>query len=255
MSLSRRVLSFAIVAAAFAAAPSSRADDTEDRCLASSLEGQVLERAGRLERAHQRFVDCGQADCQAAGTRDRCLAWAKNVAPLIPRITIVVVDDLGTHLDGAEVLLDGVKTEWRSALAVDPGHHVVRAQIAGRTTTREIDVKKGANEKVSLAIDLRRFVPERPVPTWVAAVAGLSVVGFGTFGILGGVTLAKKDELDACRPICDPSERSSLTTPALVADIGLGVGIAALAGAVIGFLIRPTEQRVERVGSEAGGAR
>lgn len=246
-----RTLPLVALAALLASAP-ARADDTEDMCIASSLEGQVLQRAGRLERARARFAECARPECAAARTAGPCASWEAAVTPRIPRLEVRVVDDLGAPLPAAEVLLDGATLAAR-ATSVDPGHHVVRASFAGRTAQQELDVKEGATPVVVLRVDLARRVPERPTPTWVLLSGGLALAGFATAGVLGATTLATERDLEGCRPWCDPSRRSDLTTPAIGADVALGVGIVATAAAVVGYLIRPTRERVERVTAE--GAR
>ena len=60
------------------------------------------------------------------------------------------------------------------------------------------------------------------------SVAG---VGLATFAIAGALALAKDAQLeDDCSPNCTNAEVNLLSTEALVADIGLGVGL--VAGAV-----------------------
>lgn len=248
MKIHPLALSFA---ALLASAP-ARADDTEDMCIASSLEGQVLQRAGRLERARARYAECARPECVPARTAGPCASWQAAVTPRIPQIEVRVVDDLGQPLPAAEVLLDGATLAVR-ATSVDPGHHVVRASFAGRTAQRELDVKEGTAPVVELRVDLTRRVPERPTPTWVFFTGGLALVGFATAGVLGATTLATERDLEACRPWCDPSRRSDLTAPAFGADVALGVGLVATVATAVGYLIRPTRERVERVTAE--GAR
>lgn len=69
-----------------------------------------------------------------------------------------------------------------------------------------------------------------PVGAWV--LAGVGVAGGVGFAVLG--TLAQNDEhrLDhACAPSCDPKQAEPGERKALLADISLGVGAAALLGA------------------------
>lgn len=232
------------------ASPAVRADDVEDLCIASSLEGQVLQRAGRLEGARARFAACAKPECAAAKTSAPCAAWEAAVAPRIPKLVVVVKDDLGRPLPDAEVLLDGTTLTQRH-LALDPGHHVVRASWAGRTARRELDVAAGDALTVELVVDLSRRIPERPVPTWVLVTGGVAALGFASFAVLGESTLGKERDLESCRPYCDPSERSALATRAGAADVALGVGVVAAVVATVGWLVRPTHERVERIVPES----
>jgi hypothetical protein len=64
-------------------------------------------------------------------------------------------------------------------------------------------------------------------------LGGVSVVALGSFGFFA---LSAKKELDQleekCAPSCEDSQSDTGRTNALIADISLGVGVAALAGAV-----------------------
>ena len=240
----------ALVLATTTAAP-ARADDAEDHCIASSLEGQILRRAGRLERARARYAECALDVCKSAGTDVKCTEWLREVEPQIPHLTFVIVDDRGAALPQAEVLLDGARLERALRVSVDPGHHTVRASLLGRTTTVELDVGLREDRVVRVVVDQRRIVPERPTPTWVLGAGAASLVGLGGVALFGGLTLAKERELDACKPICNSRDEAPLTRTAIAADVSLGVFVTFAAGAIIGYLTRPTLEQDVRLRDEA----
>jgi len=65
-------------------------------------------------------------------------------------------------------------------------------------------------------------------------VLGLGVVGMGMWGVFGGLGLAAKSDAEStCAPNCTDDDISGIKTDFLVADVSLGVGAAALAGAAI----------------------
>lgn len=68
------------------------------------------------------------------------------------------------------------------------------------------------------------------------AFLGVGAAGLITTGVAGGLALSEKSRLqtDCGSAGCPESETTSLRTRALVADIGLGVGIA---GAVVGLIL------------------
>jgi len=223
----------------------ARADDTEDMCVAASLEGQVLERARKLGRARERYAQCVRPECEPAQTTRKCAEWLAAVTPKVPRLEMQVIDERGRDLPAAEILLDGERRVERN-VAIDPGHHAVRASYAGVSATSEVDLGLGEVRAIRIALDLRRWVPERPLPTWVVATTGLTIAALGSFALFGSLHLAKARDLEACRPLCGPDERSALTTPALVADTSLAVGLVAAVVSCVGYFTRPTRLREER---------
>jgi hypothetical protein len=77
-----------------------------------------------------------------------------------------------------------------------------------------------------------------PVAFWVLAGAGtVALASFGTFAFLGQ---QEYSELESdCAPRCTPSDSDSVATKFLIADISLGVAIAAYAGAAYVYFARP----------------
>jgi tetratricopeptide (TPR) repeat protein len=74
-----------------------------------------------------------------------------------------------------------------------------------------------------------------PTLTWVGWIAGAA--GLATFAVFGGLTLATASDLEEnCVPLgtCTQADVDSLTTYALIADIGLVVGVL---GAGLGTLV------------------
>jgi hypothetical protein len=59
-------------------------------------------------------------------------------------------------------------------------------------------------------------------------------VGLVTFGVFGALALSKNSQLEECSPLCANSEVNLAKTQALVADIGLAVGVI---GGVVGTLL------------------
>jgi hypothetical protein len=102
-----------------------------------------------------------------------------------------------------------------------------------------------------------RTIESRPItwPTYaLAGVGALGTIGFIGFGLS---TSALESELrDSCSPTCTDSQVESVQKRAIMADVSLGVGIAALAVAGTLYLTRPTEEvQVEaRILPHPGGA-
>lgn len=69
------------------------------------------------------------------------------------------------------------------------------------------------------------------VPTSSLVAFAVGAAGLATFGVFGGMALAKDSKLQDCSPTCLQSEADKESTYAAVADVGLAVG---LVGAAIG---------------------
>jgi hypothetical protein len=72
-----------------------------------------------------------------------------------------------------------------------------------------------------------RGVP--PVSIALAAVSGVAAVSFAYFGLSGRSDVS--DLRATCAPNCSESQVDSARTKLIVADVSLGVGVVALAGA------------------------
>ena len=91
----------------------------------------------------------------------------------------------------------------------------------------------------------------RPIPPLVFVLGGVGLVGLGSFAFFG--IRAKNDEAElrdsGCQPRCDVDEVDAVFEKQVIADVSLGIGVAALAAATIVFLTRPT------VGGRSAGMR
>lgn len=121
-------------------------------------------------------------------------------------------------------------------------------QESGTTDTTEpveLIAPDSARDVVSPSAEsLQRSEPRHEEPEIEAssgrglayAFLGIGAVGLITMGVSGGLALSEKSRLqtDCGSAGCPESETTSLRTRALVADIGLGVGVA---GAVVGLIL------------------
>jgi hypothetical protein len=84
----------------------------------------------------------------------------------------------------------------------------------------------------------------RPVPISVYFLGGIAAAGLIDFAIAGTLGNSLKSELESsgCSPFCDRDKVSAMRSRYLVADLGLAVGIAGLAGAAVALLTRPGQQ-------------
>ncbi len=239
---------FLVPARAKAAPPAAPADEI---CLASSIEGQVLRRSGRVLRARELFTECARDACEKP-MRERCSGWLREAETATPRLALRVNDDRGLPLPGAQLHVDGREVALAPApttlLEVDPGKHVVRADFAGRRELVELDVTDGTRS-LRLTLDLRTQVPARPTPPAVYALGATFGAAAIAFTVLGTSALVQAGHLDSCQPYCAADRKAPFDTAVIGADVSAAVGAAALLGAVIVYLARPTVTREVRVSS------
>lgn len=81
----------------------------------------------------------------------------------------------------------------------------------------------------------------RSIPAASYVLAGVGVVGIAAFSYLFATALSRAHELrDTCSPSCAASDLDAVRTKNAVGNVSLGVGIAALAGAVAWYFLHPT---------------
>jgi hypothetical protein len=190
------------------------------------------------------------------GRDERQRIAREHLLSLSPRLSNVRLEVLGPGPD-LEIRLDGVRIAramWTSALPVEAGDHVIEARApAKRLFSVRVKVASAESTRVEIPPLLDEPVPPAPVPPappalppprpahsdsrWIAGYltggAGLLALGVGAF--FGVRAISKKNESDAlcARSPCSDASAVSLNDEALtaawIANVGVGVGIAAIA--------------------------
>ena len=232
-------------------APPALAADVKKECVDASTEGQTSRDAGELRSAREKFVICSRDACPAV-VRSSCVGWLGEVDQQLPSIVVRAADASNADVTDGTATVDGVKYSLDGKpILLDPGKHVVEVD-----TDQGVHIEKklllAAGEKSRL-IELRvplsaaeqKADPAPPkaarssgVPTGAWVLGGLGVVALGSFGYFA---LSANSELgkleDVCSPGCSDEQTKTGRTNALVADISLGVGAVALAGALTWALL------------------
>jgi hypothetical protein len=248
----------------------SRSADALDKaaCVAASDEGQRLRASSHLLAAREKLIACSDATCPSV-VRAACADWLHEVENATPTIVLAVRSrtptcdaaaaetdrvDVTVSLDGAPFVarLDG------GATPIDPGEHVLRFEAQGVEPREERIVVREGEKSRSVRVVLagrapecprastppqpntisRAMEPQRPGPPTGAYVAtGVAAVSFAVFGVFAvlGDSLYH-DRLHQCGPGCSSDQTAPVNTEFIVADVGLGVGIAAAALATWLFL-------------------
>jgi hypothetical protein len=239
-------------------------------CVEAAEAGQRLRKQGQLVEARDRLLVCANPDCPDVVSQD-CTGWLGEVQRSLSSVSVKAHAARGEPLSDVAVFLDGAELPERAPTAmidVDPGDHVLRCERAGFKPTelhmrlsegergREIECRllpldQQAHEDPRARVDADLFKAPPELPTtraasvpWVVwplgALGAVGIAGFASFGVWGQ---AQQNSLRtgtmACAPYCTPEQVSPVRTKFLIADVSLGVGIAALAAAGIVALLHP----------------
>ncbi len=240
----------------------------EDPCLSTPVEGQKLQRAGKLLEARSRFEVCARDTCPEVVSQS-CKRWLAQVEADLPSVQFSARDQDGLDVSDVEVSIDGkpAMTPGPGAVDIDPGEHTFVFRHQGSVNvTRRVVIDKGT-KKVGVSVifspapartpapsasrpqqrrDTERQSasgPSRPVPTLSWVLGGIGVAGlasFATFGTLGLVQRGGSNCAQSAPHGTFNSCQSSAFTKFRVADILLGVAVVGLGAATWVYLKRPT---------------
>jgi len=234
-------------------------------CIAAADEGQKLRDDGKLNAARDKFIMCAAKACPGAVAK-QCSQWLIEAEHDVPTVTFRALDEQGKETLSVRVLIDGVAVAQSidaRALPIDPGEHAVRFELAsGQGVEDKVLVRPGEkNKMIELSFQPKAPPPPAakpiPAPSPVAPaeeggggfhVPMLGWVGLG-IGVAGGVMTAifavsansaESDLRSTCAPSCDPSEKSSIDTKIVLANVGLGIGVVGLGLAVVTTVLANT---------------
>jgi hypothetical protein len=253
MPVSRRfLLAVASCAALAASGPAARADDA---CMTAPVQGQQLQRAGKLLAARDRFAACARKSCPAEIVAD-CSQWAQQVASALPSVVLAARDPAGNDLVDVRVAIDGQPEAGLSVRAVelDPGsHHFVFRRQGSADVAVDVLLREGEKDrKVGVTFgappppasppaagDQPGEASSRPIPLAVWIAGGVGVVGMAAFAGFGAIGVSDRSS-SGCDVGCSQSDKSRVDLELRVADISLAVGVVGLGVATWLFLARPT---------------
>lgn len=258
-------LCLALLHLALAAAPDKR---SVAACIAASEAAQTSALAGRYHEAAQRFAACSQPECPPA-IRVDCARGLGQAEALAPTVVFAVRDDRGGDLPDAVLTVDGGPALALDGkpVAIEAGKHQVRV-VRGEQAVEQALVIVAGEKARAVAFVLqpaaKLLVPQprestfevlpSPKPTearsratrvgpWVltgvALVGGALFTGFGLAGRGGWLELSQRP--CASSRTCLEADQAPIRQQLLVADVALGVGLAAAVGALVWWLL-PSER-------------
>jgi hypothetical protein len=202
--------------------------DTIQVCDAAYRQTQISRRAGKLLDARKQALACGASACPEADKTD-CVKWLAELDANLPTVVFAVQDTAGADTLKVRVSVDGTalgETLDGKAVALDPGSHKLRFEIAGADAIEQnIVILEGQkNRRIEISFKKQEALPPSP-PTMPAApptsppspgdeapqrsvapwvIGGVGLAGLAVGGILAGVVAAAKSTTE--NPMnCDPN--------------------------------------------------
>jgi hypothetical protein len=153
----RPLLALMIASGLFAA---NAAADEKDVCVRAVEHAQVVRLDSKLLEAREGFTTCSRAVCPAAIRRD-CTRWLTEVEASLPSVILQAVWVDGREARGTTVLVDGkpVATDMGRAVALDPGEHAFRFEVAGAAPFETRNVLREGDKNRILRVTLTPLAP------------------------------------------------------------------------------------------------
>jgi hypothetical protein len=254
----RRFVAVAVGALASAFASVASADTAASGCVRSFDRAQELRDQGALVEASQEATACAASSCPKPLQLD-CTQLAEQLKARVPSIVVSVQAPTGTDLPDATVELDGkikLGLDGRP-VPVNPGAHRLRVSRTGyETRTESVLVLEGQRGriiplKLQPTAESPKVLPE-PVRWPAYAGFGLAVPALGSFAVFG---LGGRADADALKQecgisrSCQQSDIDDARSKLLVADISLGIALAAAAFGVTWLVLHPTVESTRTTAS------
>ena len=255
------VVSSAILASVLAPT-SARAEGDKDvraECVSAFETSQELRASGDFVTARTRLLSCIRPECPSS-VRTECSKWFEQVEREVPTFVVSAKAD-GEDRTEVKVEMDGQLVQESlngKAVQVNPGAHSFRFTLAPFDPIekkvvigegdkfRAISVEFLSPKKPEAAAPPSVVAPaapqatERPVPAAVYVLGGVAVLGGAGFAYFGITGSNKQDDLKtSCSPSCSSDDVKNLRSKYLLADVSLGVGVAALVTSTVLYLTRP----------------
>jgi hypothetical protein len=240
------------------ASASDPSQPSRAQCLDAHRNAQELKQAGKLLEAQEHLAICSSGSCPGVVIAD-CGNWLADLEQSTPSMVFEL------RLDGKEATLANVFVDDKPvadrthAVKVNPGRHTVRVELPPFEPHEEdvvlpegqrmrlISVQFTSKPKETASAPAEATPPPkqrvRPTPVLVYPLAVLGVAGLGSFGAFAFLGKSEQTKLeDGCAPRCTNGELSPMKRWYTIGDISAGVGAAALVGAAIVYLARPTHE-------------
>jgi hypothetical protein len=225
---------------------------TSQACIDAHVEAQRARKRGALRLAREKLLSCAQSSCPGLVSND-CTAWLSEVEASVPSIVLAVVDAEGRDLVEVAVSANGQRWLERidgKATALDPGSYELTFSARGYTPLKVALTVRQAEKDRLIRVQLARDPSAEPsrggVPVLSYVLGGVAIAGFGTFVYFGVRGQDEYDEAErTCGTACSDDQVADGKLAWIVADIGLGVGLASAAAATILYLVSQQDDDAE----------
>jgi len=224
-------------------------------------ETESLRATGRYREARVRLLECVNAQC-GGDVRRRCALALQKLDAITPSIVVNMKDAHGNDVSDVAVSLEDqplVSSLDGMAIPVDPGKHRFVFQRPGQApVSLTLEIREAEKfraievplESPSLAPPVEAASASAPPSGWSprvvggATLIGVGVVGLAAFTWLGVSARSEEKELESCKP-CTDGRIDSVETRYLLANVSLGVSVAALGSATWLLLTGPSTKPTE----------
>jgi hypothetical protein len=252
------------LASAAEGAAERAAPDEKAACIGAFDQAQVDRAASHYLASQKHLIVCSRPVCGNALVAE-CTQMYTDIDRAIPSIVLSAHDEADdVDLTAVEVTVDGepfAQVLDGKPMPIDPGEYEFVFSIPGREPVqrtvvvgtgdkyRQVQVVFPASHPAPRAAPLAPVQvtadvapPGRGVPTMSYVLGGVGLVGFGTFAGLRIIGNGDFDSLkERCAPSCPESDVSDLRQKFLFSNVALGVGAGATAGAILWYLVAPSE--------------
>src|SRR5579883_427223 len=178
-----------------AVAPRARAED-KAACVASAEAAQSLRTDNKLRAARAQLIVCAAESCPPV-VRSDCAQWLTEVNATLPTVVVRAQDTRGRDVTDVRVRIDGEVVAARldgRPIPYDPGEHAIDLERGAEQKHLRMVLRAGEQNRpvavVFAATDAARDarapeVPSRGPPALAWGLAGLAVVGAGSFAYFG----------------------------------------------------------------------
>jgi len=249
--------------------------NVKQQCLNAYSESQELRLRGSLLAAREQLLVCSRDSCPRLIVND-CARWLPEVEEGLSSVVLAPTDAQGHDLSEVRVRSDTrvitERTDGR-AVSLDPGPYNLTFEADGYLPA-QVDVTLRQSEKNRIVrVQLEKAAPSaaavaqaaaltlegtslqaaalgdhadmdaesrprltRSWPVATTVLSGVALAGVGTFAYFGLNGLSKRDDAKRCSMDCgDLIDRGKRDY--IVADIGLGVAVAAAVSAVLVYTL------------------
>jgi hypothetical protein len=258
-------LALAAIAALSASAGPALAID-KAACVSAAQEGQELRDAKKLGEAREKLLLCAQNACPEV-IRNDCTGWLGDVESRRSSLVFSAKDGAGNDLSDVRVSageklivekLDG------SAVFLDPGEYTLVFEAGGKQTEKKVIVAEGQKARaIDIVIGEAEKKPTDPPGEAEAGVyvppivlVSIGAAGLVAFAALQGIAQGEYADLeDGCGATrsCTDDDVAGTRTKFVASGVMLGVGGAAVATAVILWIVDATSAPSKTAPTAFGG--